>query len=230
MQKHQVLPPLGSTSESFSPAPSTLPSSPSSAPPHPSLSVTFHRILTSLRNNRWLGLITGIWLLACAGSSATFGIYSPALKAVGGYNQQQIEGLAVAKDMGESVGLLPGLLSDVLPVWAIVALGAAHYMAGFSSLFCVATGRWQPLPFWQVRRASLPDWACGDRQLSRGQTAAVAREALPVLLFAWRLGFQRIRSQSRVSEYSTWISTSALDIVLLTTWLDSLIAVIRLHY
>ena len=143
---------------SSSTPPETLPPPPSSAslsassPPHPPLSATLRRIFQSLGHNRWLGLITGIWLLACAGSSATFGIYSPALKAIGGYNQQQVQGLAVAKDMGESVGILPGLLSDVLPVWAIVAVGAAHYMAGFSSLFCVATGRWEPLPFWQVRQ------------------------------------------------------------------------------
>ncbi|CAI7855059.1 unnamed protein product [Closterium sp. NIES-54] len=116
----------------------------------PSLWARVERTINSLCHNRWLGLICGLWLLACAGSSATFAIYSPALKAVGGYNQRQVDGLAVAKDMGESVGLLPGLLCDALPVWALVLVGSLHYLVGFSGLFAVATQRIMPLPFWQM--------------------------------------------------------------------------------
>ncbi|CAI5517040.1 unnamed protein product [Closterium sp. Naga37s-1] len=119
-------------------------------PSPPSLWARVERTINSLCHNRWLGLICGLWLLACAGSSATFAIYSPALKAVGGYNQRQVDGLAVAKDMGESVGLLPGLLCDALPVWALVLVGSLHYLVGFSGLFAVATQRIMPLPFWQM--------------------------------------------------------------------------------
>ncbi|CAI5507469.1 unnamed protein product [Closterium sp. Naga37s-1] len=119
-------------------------------PVPPSLWARVERTINSLCHNRWLGLICGLWLLACAGSSATFAIYSPALKAVGGYNQREVDGLAVAKDMGESVGLLPGLLCDALPVWALVLVGSLHYLVGFSGLFAVATQRILPLPFWQM--------------------------------------------------------------------------------
>ncbi|GJP39792.1 hypothetical protein CLOM_g24133 [Closterium sp. NIES-68] len=127
-------------------------SSPAPLPPPllPSVWARVERTINSLCHNRWLGLICGLWLLACAGSSATFAIYSPALKAVGGYNQRQVDGLAVAKDMGESVGLLPGLLCDALPVWALVLVGSLHYLVGFSGLFAVATHRILPLPFWQM--------------------------------------------------------------------------------
>ncbi|CAI7889038.1 unnamed protein product [Closterium sp. NIES-53] len=123
----------------------------------PSLWARVERTINSLCHNRWLGLICGLWLLACAGSSATFAIYSPALKAVGGYNQRQVDGLAVAKDMGESVGLLPGLLCDALPVWALVLVGSLHYLVGFSGLFAVATQRIMPLPFWQSYDSLLSD-------------------------------------------------------------------------
>ncbi|CAI5473638.1 unnamed protein product [Closterium sp. Yama58-4] len=119
-------------------------------PPPPSVWARVERTINSLCHNRWLGLICGLWLLACAGSSATFAIYSPALKAVGDYNQREVDGLAVAKDMGESVGLLPGLLCDALPVWALVLVGSLHYVVGFSGLFAVATKRILPLPFWQM--------------------------------------------------------------------------------
>lgn len=103
---------------------------------------------------RWLGLVAGMWLLACAGSSATYAIYSPALKSVGGYNQQQLDSLAVAKDMGESVGILQGLLCDALPVWGLVLSGSLHYLVGFSALWAVAASHIKPLSFPAVSGAS----------------------------------------------------------------------------
>ncbi|CAI5474651.1 unnamed protein product [Closterium sp. Yama58-4] len=99
---------------------------------------------------KWLCFVCCMWILSTAGTSGTFAIYSPVLKAVAGYDQKHIQALAVAKDVGESVGLVAGILCDWLPGWLMLLVGALHYLTGFGSLWLVASQRIQPLPFWQM--------------------------------------------------------------------------------
>eukprot|EP00850_Spirogloea_muscicola_P021809 SM000262S09888 [mRNA] locus=s262:136193:140130:- [translate_table: standard] len=93
---------------------------------------SWRRVLGLLLQNRWLGLVAGMWILACAGSSYTFAIYSPALKSRLRYSQQQIASLAVAKDVGDSVGILAGMLCDVFSPAGMLLLGG--------SLMCTLIG------------------------------------------------------------------------------------------
>eukprot|EP00850_Spirogloea_muscicola_P000889 SM000003S11134 [mRNA] locus=s3:1172629:1176558:- [translate_table: standard] len=111
---------------------------------------SWRRALGLLLQNRWLGLVAGMWILACAGSSYTFAIYSPALKSRLRYSQQQIASLAVAKDVGDSVGILAGMLCDVLPPAGMLLLGGSLNLLGFGGLWMVASGRVPQLPFWQM--------------------------------------------------------------------------------
>ncbi|CAI5933980.1 unnamed protein product [Closterium sp. NIES-65] len=99
---------------------------------------------------KWLCFVCCMWILSTAGTSGTFAIYSPVLKAVAGYDQKHIQALAVAKDVGESVGLVAGILCDWLPGWLMLLVGALHYLTGFGGLWLVASQRIQPLPFWQM--------------------------------------------------------------------------------
>ncbi|KAF2323118.1 hypothetical protein GH714_033525 [Hevea brasiliensis] len=46
-----------------------------------------------------------------------FPLYSSALKSLLGFNQQQLTLLGVANDIGESVGLIPGIVINKLPPW-----------------------------------------------------------------------------------------------------------------
>lgn len=112
-------------------------------------------MMKSLRSHlyngdRWLALVSGMWVMACSGLSFTFAVYSPIIKSVLGYDQSQIQTLAVSKDIGESVGLVAGLISDMLPPWAILGIGALHNFIGFGGLWLVLSGYIPPLPFWQV--------------------------------------------------------------------------------
>jgi hypothetical protein len=98
-------------------------------------------------NNRWFVLVAAIWLQACAGIGYMFGAISPVLKTSLGYNQKQINRLGVAKDIGDSVGLLAGLLCDVLPTWALLFLGALQNFVGYGWIWLIVTGRTPTLPF-----------------------------------------------------------------------------------
>jgi hypothetical protein len=98
-------------------------------------------------NNRWFVLVAAMWLQACAGIGYMFGAISPVMKTSLGYNQKQINRLGVAKDIGDSVGLLAGTLCDVLPPWALILLGAAQNFVGYGWLWLTVTRRVAPLHF-----------------------------------------------------------------------------------
>jgi hypothetical protein len=106
-------------------------------------------------SKKWVGLVTAIWVQAISGNNYTFANYSAALKTVMQYNQQQLNSLGVAKDVGKSFGLLAGLLADYLPTWAILLIGAIEGFLGYGAQYLVVSQKISPLPFWQVRC-----WAC----------------------------------------------------------------------
>ncbi|CAM6023456.1 unnamed protein product, partial [Sphagnum balticum] len=95
----------------------------------------------------WFVLVAAMWLQACAGIGYMFGAISPVLKTSLGYNQKQINRLGVAKDIGDSVGLLAGFLCDVLPTWALILLGALQNFLGYGWLWLTVTHRVPPLHF-----------------------------------------------------------------------------------
>ncbi|KAF3786090.1 NUCLEAR FUSION DEFECTIVE 4 protein [Nymphaea thermarum] len=106
--------------------------------------------MRSLRNNRWLVFVGGIWLQAFGGIGYLFGIISPLIKSSLGYNQKQISALGVAKDIGDSLGLIPGCLSHVFPYWALLLVGALLNSVGYGIIYLVVSHEINSLRFWIV--------------------------------------------------------------------------------
>ncbi|CAK9875087.1 unnamed protein product [Sphagnum jensenii] len=111
------------------------------------MTLQWHMKEWKIWNNRWFVLVAAMWLQACAGIGYMFGAISPVLKTSLGYNQKQINRLGVAKDIGDSVGLLAGFLCDVLPTWALILLGALQNFLGYGWLWLTVTHRVSPLHF-----------------------------------------------------------------------------------
>lgn len=105
-------------------------------------------------NNRWLVFVAAMWVQSCGGVGYVFGSISPVIKSSLNYNQRQIASLGVAKDLGDSVGFLPGILSEVLPVWGILLIGAIQNFIGYGWVWLVITGRTTVLPLWAVSNSS----------------------------------------------------------------------------
>ena len=103
---------------------------------------------------KWVGLAAAIWVQASAGNAYMFAFYSPSLKSVLHYNQLQLNNLGVAKDVGENVGLLAGLLCNKIPAWTLLCIGALAGFLGYGTLWLVVSGQIAPLPYWQVRASS----------------------------------------------------------------------------
>ncbi|CAN6459533.1 unnamed protein product [Victoria cruziana] len=95
----------------------------------------------------WVGLAAAVWVQIAAGNAFNFPLYSPTLKSVLGYSQQQLTLLGVANDIGENVGILPGIVCNKLPPWAVLMIGALFCFLGYGVLWLAVTQTVSSLPF-----------------------------------------------------------------------------------
>ncbi|XVE67682.1 hypothetical protein DITRI_Ditri09bG0008000 [Diplodiscus trichospermus] len=101
-------------------------------------------------NNRWLVFVAAMWIQSCAGVGYIFGSISPVIKSSLNYNQRQLSRLGVAKDLGDSVGFLAGSLSEILPLWGALLVGALLNLIGYGWVWLIVTGRLPVLPLWAM--------------------------------------------------------------------------------
>ncbi|XVF13898.1 hypothetical protein REPUB_Repub09cG0009300 [Reevesia pubescens] len=101
-------------------------------------------------NNRWLVFVAAMWIQSCAGVGYIFGSISPVIKSSLNYNQRQLSKLGVAKDLGDSVGFLAGSLSEILPLWGALLVGALLNLVGYGWVWLIVTGRARVLPLWAM--------------------------------------------------------------------------------
>ncbi|KAJ9562578.1 hypothetical protein OSB04_007738 [Centaurea solstitialis] len=110
--------------------------------------VSFTEFMVVFFNNRWLVFVVAMWVQSCAGIGYLFGSISPIIKTSLNYNQKQVARLGVAKDLGDSVGFLAGTLSEILPLWAALLVGAIKNFIGYGSVWLIATHKVPTLPLW----------------------------------------------------------------------------------
>ncbi|KAK7265167.1 hypothetical protein RJT34_32783 [Clitoria ternatea] len=96
----------------------------------------------------WVGLGAAVWVQIASGNGYTFPLYSHSLKSLLGFNQRQLTLLGVANDIGENVGLLPGLASNKLPPWLILFVGALFSFLGFGVLWLAITKTLDSIPYY----------------------------------------------------------------------------------
>ncbi|KHG00245.1 putative transporter MCH1 [Gossypium arboreum] len=101
-------------------------------------------------NNRWLVFVAAMWMQSCTGPGYIFGSISPVMKSSLNYNQRQLSKLGVAKDLGGSVGFIAGSLSEILPLWGVLLVGALQNLIGYSSLWLIVTGKVPVFQLWAM--------------------------------------------------------------------------------
>jgi hypothetical protein len=102
-----------------------------------------------------VGLAAAVWVQVAAGSAYVFPLYSHAVKEALGYDQKALTMLGVGNDVGENVGLVPGVLANRLPPWLILVIGSACAFFGFGTLWLAVT-KTVAMPYWVVRPPPLP--------------------------------------------------------------------------
>lgn len=98
----------------------------------------------------WLGLGAAVWVQIASGNAYNFPLYSHSLKSVLGFNQHQLTMLGVANDIGENVGLLPGIACNKFPPWVILLIGSFACILGYGVLWLAVSKTVLYLPYWLV--------------------------------------------------------------------------------
>ncbi|KAK9213285.1 hypothetical protein WN943_002672 [Citrus x changshan-huyou] len=96
----------------------------------------------------WVGLGAAVWVQIAAGNAYNFPLYSHSLKSVLGFNQHQLTMLGVANDIGENMGLLPGLASNKFPPWLVLFIGSLACFFGYGVLWLAVSRTVESLPYW----------------------------------------------------------------------------------
>ncbi|CAH9076307.1 unnamed protein product [Cuscuta europaea] len=102
----------------------------------------------AILKDRWLVFVASMWVQSCSGIGYMFGSISPVIKTAMGYNQRQVALLGVAKDLGDAIGFLPGILCEILPIWVVLFIGVLHNFFGYGLVGLIVAHRLPELPLW----------------------------------------------------------------------------------
>nr|KYP69124.1 putative transporter MCH1 [Cajanus cajan] len=99
---------------------------------------------------RWFVVFASFLIMAAAGATYMFGLYSSEIKTTLGYDQTTLNLLSFFKDFGSNVGVLAGLLNELTPPWVVLAIGAILNFFGYFMIWLSVTKRIAKPRVWQM--------------------------------------------------------------------------------
>lgn len=98
---------------------------------------------------KWLNLVGVLWMQACAGTNFDFSGYSSKLKQVLEIGQVQLNNLAVASDVGKTLGWIAGYAMRRMPLWAVLFISSLLGLVGYGVQWLVITEKISA-KYWQL--------------------------------------------------------------------------------
>ncbi|KAK4279622.1 hypothetical protein QN277_011371 [Acacia crassicarpa] len=89
--------------------------------------------------SRWFVVFASFLVMAAAGATYMFGLYSPDIKSSMGYDQTTLNLLSFFKDVGANVGVLSGLINELTPPWVVLMIGAVLNFFGYFMIWLAVT-------------------------------------------------------------------------------------------
>ncbi|XP_031257330.1 uncharacterized protein LOC116115315 [Pistacia vera] len=84
---------------------------------------------------RWFMVFASLLIMAAAGATYMFSLYSNDIKSALGYDQTTLNLLSFFKDLGANVGVLSGLINEVTPPWVVLLIGAIMNLFGYTMIW-----------------------------------------------------------------------------------------------
>ncbi|XP_044482314.1 protein NUCLEAR FUSION DEFECTIVE 4-like [Mangifera indica] len=103
-----------------------------------------------LITGRWFMVFASLLIMAVAGATYMFSLYSGDVKTSLGYDQTTLNLLSFFKDLGGNVGVLSGLINEVTPPWVVLSIGAVMNFFGYFMIWLAVTGRIAKPKLWQM--------------------------------------------------------------------------------
>lgn len=108
------------------------------------------RFTVQVLTGRWFMMFASFLIMAGAGATYLFGVYSKVIKATLGYDQSTLNTLSTCKDLGANVGVLSGLIAEVTPTWFVLLIGSLMNFAGYFMIWLSVTRRVSTPKVWQM--------------------------------------------------------------------------------
>ncbi|CAJ2630785.1 unnamed protein product [Trifolium pratense] len=99
---------------------------------------------------RWFVIFASFLIMAAAGATYMFGLYSGDIKTVLGYDQSTLNLLSFFKDFGSNVGVLSGLINELYPPWVVLTIGAILNFFGYFMIWLSVTKKIATPKVWQM--------------------------------------------------------------------------------
>ncbi|OAY38899.1 protein NUCLEAR FUSION DEFECTIVE 4 [Manihot esculenta] len=99
---------------------------------------------------RWFMIFASLLIMAAAGATYMFGLYSGDIKRTLGYDQTTITLLSFFKDLGANVGVLSGLINEVTPPWVVLSMGAVLNFFGYFMIWLAVTRKISGVHVWHM--------------------------------------------------------------------------------
>ncbi|KAG6544909.1 hypothetical protein Mapa_013600 [Marchantia paleacea] len=99
--------------------------------------------------DRWSCLAAAMIMEACGGLGYTFAVYSQHIKETLDYDQEDLDKLGAAKDFGYCLGIIGGIIYNLIPPWMTIGIGATLHFFGYSMLWMTTSGQIEP-PGWML--------------------------------------------------------------------------------
>ncbi|XP_004497124.1 protein NUCLEAR FUSION DEFECTIVE 4-like [Cicer arietinum] len=99
---------------------------------------------------RWFVVFASFLIMAAAGATYMFGLYSSDIKITLGYDQSTLNLLSFFKDFGSNVGVLSGLINELSPPWVVLTIGAVLNFFGYFMIWLSVTKKISRPQVWQM--------------------------------------------------------------------------------
>ncbi|KAJ9159892.1 hypothetical protein P3X46_025346 [Hevea brasiliensis] len=99
---------------------------------------------------RWFMVFASLLIMAAAGATYMFSLYSGDIKTALGYDQTTLNLLSFFKDLGANVGVLSGLINEVTPPWVVLSMGAVLNFFGYFMIWLAVTRKITGVHVWHM--------------------------------------------------------------------------------
>ncbi|CAJ1977570.1 unnamed protein product [Sphenostylis stenocarpa] len=112
--------------------------------------VNTNGFLVQVITGRWFVVFASFLIMAAAGATYMFSLYSSDIKYTLAYDQTTLNLLSFFKDLGGNVGVLSGLINEITPPWVVLAMGSLLNFFGYFMIWLAVTKRIPKPQVWHM--------------------------------------------------------------------------------